>query len=164
MKDTPVDTMKFNTELDVDKILGEGGVIGRIYLGVQSTDVEAAKAALENTINNQLDREENIWLLEINMYDILKEDGTDMFSGVAEIEFIAEDYRWFVNTILKYGPSAVEIIEPGEISLTSDMMHAIVADAADFAHMYSSKLMQLLKDPERKELYERMLGNGEEPI
>lgn len=157
-KDTPIESKTYNEELDVDMKLSEGGVLARIYLEVQGTDLEAAKIALENTINTKLLAEENISVLTVNMYDIIKEEKAKYFSGVSEIEFIADDFRWFVNTVLKYGPAAVEIIEPAEVKLSSDMMHSVVADIADYAHLYSQQIIKLLKDPERKALYEKMMG------
>ncbi|MBU0762453.1 MAG: WYL domain-containing protein, partial [Candidatus Altiarchaeota archaeon] len=159
MKDSPVTTTSYNEEADVDKILSEGGVHARIYLEVQATDTDAAKIAMENTVSNRLLQYENITVLKVSMYDILKEENAEYFSGVSEVEFVADDFRWMINAVLKYGPAAVEIIEPPEVKLPSDMMHSIVADIADFSHLYSQQIIKLLKDPERKALYEKMLGN-----
>ncbi len=159
MKDTPIDTKMYNEELDVGKIISEGGVLAKIYLEVQGNDLDAAKLALENTVQNRLAAEENISILKVSMYDILKDEKNEVFSGVAEIEFVADDFRWFLNTILRYGPAAVEIIEPSEVKLPMAMMHSISADVADFSHLYSQQIIKLLKEPERKALYEKMLGN-----
>jgi hypothetical protein len=159
MKDSPVNTQKYNEDADIDKILSEGGVLAKIYLEVQGTDLEAAKLALENTVQTRLTKEETLTVLQIQMYDILKDETAEFFSGVAEIELIADDFRSFIKTILSYGPAAVEIVEPTEVKLTADMMHAVVADIADFTHLYSQHIINMLKDPERKALYEKMMAD-----
>ena len=159
MADKPVLTRKFNEALDTDALMREGGILARIYLGVQGNDKEAAKKALESTVNTRLAKEEHIRLLEVNMYDILKEK-KDYFSGVSDVRLIAEDFRWFVNMILRYGPSAVEIIEPEDVRLNMEQMHSLAADVCDFSHMYSEQIIAMFKDPERRALYERMLKGG----
>lgn len=154
--DKPIIEKSFNEDLDIGKKLDEGGIHARIYLGVQGTDMEASKKALENTIFQRLRNEENISLLEVKMFDILKEEG-EFFSGVSEIEFIADEFRWFAGIIMKYGPSAVEIIEPQKVTLDSPQMHSLVADIADFTHMYSQQIMEMLKNPERQALLQKIL-------
>jgi hypothetical protein len=156
MADKPILEEKFNKELDVDQKLNEGGVLGKIYLEVQGNDLEAAKVALQKTIYDRLKAEKNAHVLEVKMYDIQKDEG-DFFSGVAEVNFVADDFRWFVNTVMRYGPAAVEVIEPSDVQLDSAQMHSIIADVSDFTHMYSQQIIAMFKDPERRALYERML-------
>ena len=165
MADKPILTKKFNEDLDTGKIMDEGGVLAKLYIGVQGNDLAAAKNALETTIYTKMDAEANIYLLEAKMFDIMKEKGKKkgekIFSGVAEVTLVAEDFRWLVNTILKFGPAAIEIIEPTNVKLNAEQMHALVADVTDFVHMYSQQIIAMFKDPERRVLYDRML-KGEE--
>ncbi len=158
MADKPVYIKRFNEELDLGARIAEGAVLGKIYLGVQGNDMDAAKDALEKTVHERLMSENHIKVTEIKMYDIIKDGKEDNFSGVSEIELLADEYRWFINTVLRYGPSAVEILEPAEIKLNAEQMHSIVADAADFSHIYSQQMIQMLKDPERRALYDRMMN------
>ncbi|MFH1055667.1 MAG: hypothetical protein V1744_06200 [Candidatus Altiarchaeota archaeon] len=157
MVDKPVTKKKFNEGLDVSQKIREGGVLAKMYLGVQGNNKEAAKKALENTIHNKLEAEGNISLLEVKMYDIDKQ-GKGFFSGVAEVDFVADDFRWLISTVLRYGPSAFEILEPAEVRLNSEMMHSIAADVCDFSHMYSQQIIAMFKDPERRALYEKMIN------
>ncbi len=162
MADKPIFTKAFNEDLDVDGKLGEGGILARLYIGVQGNELESAKKALDATVFNRMAKEEHISLLEVKMYDIMKEKaekkGMTIFSGVAEVKVVADDYRWFVNAIIRYGPSAVEIMEPSDVKLDSEQMHSLVADVSDFVHMYSQQLIAMFKDPERRRLYEEMFG------
>ncbi|MBD3388903.1 MAG: hypothetical protein GF416_07535 [Candidatus Altiarchaeales archaeon] len=157
MADKPILVEKFNEKLDLDGKMREGGILAKVYLEVQGNDLEAAKKALENTIFNKLGAEENVNLLEVKMYDILKEEG-DHFSGVSEIHLVADDFRHFITTILRYGPSAVEITEPEEVTLNTEQMHNIVADVSDFTHMFSQQIISMLKDPERRALLEKVMS------
>ena len=156
MADKPILEEMFNEDLDVDQKMNEGGVLSKIYLEVQGNDLEAAKKALENTVFNRLSGEDNVHMLEVRMYDVLK-DETEHFSGVSEIKLVADDFKWFLSTVLRYGPSAVEIMEPTEVKLNTEQMHSIIADVTDFTHMYSQQIIAMLKDPERRALYDRML-------
>jgi hypothetical protein len=161
MADKPILSKKFNEDLDVDLMLREGGIVATLYIGVQGNDLAAAKKALETTIFKKMASDAHISLLEAKMYDILNEKGGkegQQFSGVAEVKLAADDFRWFVKTILTYGPSAVEILEPSKVTLSSDQMHSIVADVSDFTHVYSQQIISMLKDPERRRLYEQMLS------
>jgi hypothetical protein len=161
MADKPILTKKYNEEIDLGQRLKEGGVYARMYISVQGNDMGAVKKALDNTIETRLNAEPSITLLEVKLYDILKEKaktkGEKFFSGVAEAVVVADDFRWFMNMILRYGPSAIEIMEPSEVKLSSDDMHAIVADSADFAHVYSQQIISMLKDPERRRLLDEMM-------
>jgi len=161
MADKPLLTKKFNEDLDLGRKIDEGGILATLYIGVQGNDQEAAKAALDNTLFNKLANEENVNLLEINVFDIVEEKtkkkGEKFFSGVAEVKLVADDFRWFLNIILRYGPSAVEIVEPAEAKLDAEQMHSIVASVSDFVHMYSQQIIAMLKDPERAHLYDRVL-------
>ena len=161
MADKPLYVRKFNEKLDLGLKMSEGGVLGTLYIGVQGNDQDAAKSALENTLFTKLAKEENISLLEVSVFDIIKEKskkkGEKFFSGVAEVKLVADDFRWFVNIIMRYGPSAVEIVEPVEVKLNAEQMHSVVADVSDFVHMYSQQIIAMFKDPERAVLYDRML-------
>jgi hypothetical protein len=166
MADKPLMSRKFNQELDLGRKIKDGGIHARIYVGVQGNDLKTTQKALENTLYERLNAEEYVSLLQVNMYDILKEKkgakgkSADLFSGVAEVELVADDFRYFINMIFRYGPSAVEIIEPSVVRLDSEQMHSMVADVSDFAHVYSQQILAMLKDPERRRVYEEILKGG----
>ncbi len=161
MADKPLLTKKFNDDIDLGRKLDEGGVLAILYISVRGNDQETVKTALENQIFTKMLKEDTISLLEVNMFDIIKEKekkkGEKYFSGVAEVKLVADDFRGLIDTILRNAPSAIEIIEPAEVKLNSEQMHSIVADVTDFVHMYSQQIIAMFKDPERAYLYDRML-------
>jgi len=158
MDEKPVLEKTFNEELDIEELMKEGGILARLYIEVQGNDLEVAKEALNTTVFERLSNEPYISLLEVKMYDLRKEDDKEeVYSGVVEIKLIAHDFRWFINMVMRYGPTAIEIIEPEEVNLSSDQMHSIAADVSSTSQMLSTQLLSLLKDDERKAIYEKIL-------
>lgn len=158
MTDKPILEKKFNEDVDVEEKLGEGGVLSRLYLEVQGNNREAAKKALETTVLGRMVDEPDFYVLEVRMFDLVKQDEQDHYSGVIEVKAVARDFRSFLNVVMRYGPSAIEILSPEEVTLKSDEMHSLVADVSDFAQAYFSNLFSMLKDEERVALYQKMLG------
>jgi len=77
---------------------------------------------------------------------------------VAEIRLVADDFPSFVNIVMRYGPTAIEIITPEEVHLDYEQMHTLVSNVSAMAQVYSNKILTMLKDPERRILYDKMLG------
>ncbi|MFH1404036.1 MAG: hypothetical protein ABIH11_07195 [Candidatus Altiarchaeota archaeon] len=157
MGDKPILERQFNEDLDIEAKLGEGGVIARLYLEVQGNDKEAAQKALESTIFEKMNSEPMMDLLEAKLYDIEESEDKKFFSGVAEVKLIADDFRSFINVSMRYGPTAIEIIEPDEVSLDLDKMHAIAGDVSSMMQLFSNQIISMLKDPERAALYRQMI-------
>lgn len=157
MAEKPVLEKRFNEDLNLDEKLVEGGILSRLYLEVQGNSQEVAKKALENTVLNKMVGEPDFHVLEVKMFDLVKQEDKEQYSGVVEVKSIASDFRSFLNVIMRYGPSAIEILSPEEVTLKSDEMHSIVADVSDFAQAYFTNLFSMLKDEERVALYQRML-------
>lgn len=67
------------------------------------------------------------------------------------------DFRWFVNVTMRYGPSAIEIIEPHSVKLNLDDMQSILADVSELSQTFSSQILTLLRDDERKKIYSRVV-------
>jgi len=161
MADKPILEKTFNEDLNVDEKLNEGGILSRLYLEVQGNDKEAAKKALENAVFEKMQFEEDFYLLEVRMFDLMKEEKQEYYSGVVEVRCLARDFRTFLKVIMRYGPTAIEILHPEELTLSSDEMHSIVADVSDFVQAYFANLFSMMKDEERVALYRKMLGSSE---
>jgi len=163
MAEKPIQERKFNEDLNVEELLGEGGVLSKLFIEVQGNDREMAKKALEKTINENLLKESNASLLEVRMFDLEKygDKKKNYFSGVAEVKLLADDFPSFVNLVMRYGPTAIEILKPQEVRLDYEQMHTLVSGVSALAQVYSNKIMTMLKDPERRILYERMIGEKE---
>lgn len=158
MTDKPVLEKTFNEDLDVEKKIREGGILSRLFMEVQGNDRKTAEEALNVLVFERLMNEPTIYVLWIKMYDLQKEEGQDYYSGVVEIKLLAEDFRWFVSMVMRYGPTAIEIMEPDEVHLSSDLMHSLVADVSEITQVYTSKILSMLRDEERVGLLNKMLA------
>lgn len=158
MADKPIVEKTFNEDVDLEEKLREGGILSYMYLEVQGNDLKAAKKALENTVFDKLVYEPDFYVLEVKMFDLVKGKDQEYYSGVIEVKSVARDFRSFLNVVMRYGPSAIEILSPEEITLKSDEMHSLVADVSDFVQAYFTNLFSMLKDEERVALYNKMLN------
>ncbi len=152
---------RFNEDIDLSKKLSGGSILARAYIEVQGNDQEAAEKALETTVFGNLLGEKYVDVLRVRFFDIREDESGDYFSGVAEIKFLVRDFRWFISIVMRYGPSAVEIIEPHSVNLSLDEMHSILADVSEVSQSYASQIMSLLKDDERRRLYQKILSEAD---
>lgn len=157
MPDKPILERSFNEDVDVDKLLSEGCLHARMFLEVQGNDKEACQKALERTVFDSLVSEENVTVLNVKFYELQKDSKDGFFSGVVEIDLLFRDFRWFVNVTMRYGPSAIEIIEPHEVKLGLDEMQSILGDVSELSQTFSSQILTLLRDEERKKVYSRVV-------
>jgi len=162
MSEEPIFEETFNENLNIDEKVKEGGILANLYIEVQGNNKEVAEKALKIMVYDRLLKEPNIYVLEVKFYDIRKYAKSEHFSGVVEVKLLAKDFRWFLSAIMRYAPSAIEIIEPDKVTLSLDEMHAIVADVAEMTQYYSSQILNLLKDEERLKLYEKILKASSE--
>lgn len=158
MTEKPIVEKTFNENLDVGGRLKSGGILARIFLEVQGNDEDAAKKALENTIFENMNSEPNVKLLEVKLYKIKKDEKEKFYSGVVEIRLVADDFRWFVSLVMRYGPSAIEIIEPEAVHLNLDEMQSLLADVSETSQIFSSKILGMMKDEERAVLNKKIVG------
>ncbi len=159
MTDTPLLEKTFNEGLNVNSRIKEGAILARIFIEVQANDKEAAENALQRTVFDSLAGEKEVKLIHVKMFEFRKDEETEIFSGIAEIKLLIRDLRWFVSVVMRYGPSAIEIIEPNSITLSMDEMHDLLIDISGMSQTLSSQLFALLRDDERKAIYNRMLSN-----
>jgi hypothetical protein len=162
MADKPIIEQTFNEGIDPGKYVKDGWISSRLFIEVQSNDSAAAESALKRVVFDGLAGEKSAKLLYAKLYDIRKDKGegkaSDVFSGVVEVKLLVRDFRWFVSIVIRYGPSAIEITEPEKVTLTLDEMQSLLVDVSEFAQSYSSRIIAMLKDDERKKLYETMFS------
>lgn len=158
MADEPILVKTFNEDLDVEGKLSEGGVLANLYLEVQGNDKEAAEKALEAMVFTKMASEPFAKLLEVKLFDLKPDDEGKYYSGVVEVKLVTDDFRWFVNLIMRYGPTAIEVIEPDEVHLSSDQMHSLVADVSEITQSLSARILSMLSSEERRKLYDNMVS------
>jgi len=161
MKDKPILEKRFNERIDIDKRVREGSMLTRLFIEVQGNNKELAEKALENTIFNAMANERDVDLLYVKFYDIRKDKNHEFFSGVVEVKLLTRDFRTLVSVVMRYGPTAIELIEPDKITMKMDEMQSLLADVSEICQAYSSRLLALLKDEERRDLYQRIINSSQ---
>ena len=157
MSDKPILEKDFNEDLDIDRYLREGSILARIFIEVQGNDRDTCQKALERTIFDSLADEDPVKLINVKFYELTRDPVNEFFSGVVEVKLLFRDFRWFISVVMRYGPSAMEIIEPHSVKLNLDEMQSILADVSELSQTFSSQILALLKDDERKAVYDKML-------
>lgn len=161
MSDKPILEKNFNENIDIEKYLREGSILARIFIEVQGNDKDACHKALDRTIFDSLVNEDSVTLLNVKFYELEKDEKNEFFSGVVEVKLLLRDFRWFVSVVMRYGPSAMEIIEPNSVKLNMEEMQSILADVSELSQTFSSQILSLLKDDERRAIYDKMVrGDG----
>ena len=151
----PIIEKTFNEDINIEKYLREGGILARLYLEVQGNDQNAVEIALEKTVFEQLNGEGGVKLLKVRLYKV--EKAGENYSGVVEIKLLLSEFRWFVSVVMRYGPTAIEVIEPDEVILSTDQMHSLLADVSEVGQSLSAQILSLLTDDERRAVYEKMI-------
>jgi len=158
MVDKPILEKKFNENLDIEKRLKEGAILARLFVEIQGNDKEAAEKALQRTIFDSLASEQDVSLLNVKLYEVKELAKKEkVYSGVIEVKALFSNFRWFVNTLFRYGPSAIEIISPESYTLKLGEMQSLISDVSGFSQSFSSQIMAMLKDDERRKLYQKTL-------
>ncbi len=157
MPDKPILEKTFNEDADVDKLINEGCMHARLFMEVQGNDKDACQKALERTVFDSLVEEDNVTVFSVKFYELKRDAKEGFFSGVVEIDLLFRDFRWFVNVVMRYGPSAIELIEPHNVKLNLDEMQSILADVSELSQTFSSQILALLKDEERKKVYSQVV-------
>jgi len=161
MADTPVLEKAYNEDINVDGLVGEGWMHVKLYIEVQGNNQEACQKALERTVLDSLANEDPVRMLYVKFYELTKDEQKGFYSGVVEAELLLRDFRWFINVVMRYGPSAMEIIAPQSIKLNLDEMQSILADVSELSQTMSNQILSMLKEDERKKVYARMFGSGQ---
>lgn len=88
---------------------------GVFYIESQGNRADVVKAALENLIRN-FKKEEKTRILKSETSELREENG--MFSVAGEVEVKFEDLGTYLASAIRYGPSAIEILEPESLVLS----------------------------------------------
>lgn len=85
------------------------------HIESQSNRADMVKASLDRMIGN-LKKEERTKVRKSDVSELREAEG--MFSATAEVEVDFQDFGTYLSNAIRYGPSAIEIIEPESLVLT----------------------------------------------
>ncbi len=129
------------------------------YIEAQGNNREIVKKSLENLVEKL--KEENKVTVEKEFFDrIIENEG--MFSSVVELTLRFEDLVTYLKTAIKYGPSAIEILEPKKIELSAKDFLLSIGEIIAIARKFFSKYEITFTYPRKQE--EVSIGLGEDAI
>ena len=126
------------------KRLKEGWIKSWMMIEVVAITPEAARSALEKHVEALEKFEKQKSLVVRKAYGEVKEVPKplpDIEKGhalVVELEMLTQNYETLFLIVLNYGPSAIEILEPGRISMDAGEAQGILNGLADVLHRFAA--------------------------
>ena len=132
----------FNMEEKVEKLKEEGWINVWCAIEVLTTKEELAEKALKK-LANEMKANPNLYIYEEKFLETREVEkpakGVDKgYSKVMEISFLVKDLYSLIEFCVRYGPSAVEILEPEEIRVKIDEIQNLANFISGLMHQFVS--------------------------
>jgi len=132
-------------EINVDEYVDKGWINAWFIFDSQAVDKKVLKEVLEKMMK-QFAKEEGLKIVTKNLSKAkkteavpqLKEQGVDnVFSMMAEAEIVVKDFSTLVRLVMTYGPTALEVLAPDEITIDMrDAQNSLVA-VSEMMHKFA---------------------------
>ncbi len=109
---------------------------GVFYIESQSNREDAAKEALKNLVG-KLKKEEKTRVLKEEVSEPIEENGMHSVTTEVEVEF--DDLKTYFLNSIKYGPSAIEILEPEELVMNPQKFLEAVGEVIRMTKLFFTK-------------------------
>ena len=128
------------------------------YIEAQSNVRSAVEGSLRK-ISLDLEKEENLRVLNLNKEDIIYEDG--LYSGIIEAEIEFFSFKSYILNAIKYAPSAIEVLEPKRLKISASELIDVLAEVIKLTKMFYMKHNVMFKIPEVDKEYKAGLSEDE---
>lgn len=126
-----------------EKIETEKLLYARFIFEVQGKPKEYVKEALDKMIET-IKEEDGIEVVDTKFEDVIEiEEGSGIFSYLADAGILTKDFETMISLSLRYGPSVVHFMEPEKISLDMRQMQNILADVGRVVQGISQENVKL---------------------
>ncbi len=129
------------------------------YIEAQSNNKLAVQRSLENMIK-KLEEEEGVKVENEFVDKIIEEEG--MYSSVAELTLSFSSLDAYLKTAIKYGPSAIEILEPKKMVVHAKDFLLMTGELIKIARVFFTKYNITFSYPRKLEEIE--IGMDEDEI
>ena len=125
------------------KINKDGWIRATMMVEILAVTEEAAKHALEKHVEG-LSKEKQVMLYKKDFSELTKLQNPlprnpnikEAFSQVVDLECAVQRYEDLIQIVMHYGPSSMEILEPGKIKLELGEAQGIMNSLADMIHKF----------------------------
>ena len=121
--------------------LNKGWLHAKMFFEVLAINEKVTEESLRNHLNH-FNKMENIYIINEKLGETIKVDNPKRdikvaYSKIAEIDVIVRSYEYLLYSIIFYGPSSVEIIEPKNFELNLTEAQNMINAVAEIMHKYA---------------------------
>ena len=128
-----------------------GAVYAVLHFDAHGKESESVKNSLVDFLS-RLTKEKGVLYCKGEIDEVL-DDGKGSFSATAEVKILAENVSKMLDVCMRYGPVAIEILEPKEIKLKALDLQDLLLMASAVSKEYASYIVQKVWGPEELEKY-----------
>ena len=138
-----------------------GAVLSLFHFDAPSKEPNAVKDSLVDFVS-RMTKEEGVLYCKGEIAEVIGSEA-EGFSSTAEVKLLAEDFPATLRLSMRYGPVAVEILEPSGLKLTVGEMQDLLLSASEISKQYAAYVVEKIWGPEELEKYKaRMATHMEE--
>jgi len=137
-----------------EKACKEGAVLTLLHFDAHGPDKKAVEDSLIEFVA-RLTKERGVLYCRGEVEEAIERE--TLYSSCTEVKMLAETFQDLLNVVLRYGPIAVEIIEPKKIELSVESAQSCLLDASQVAQDYSNYIMERLMKKEDFEKFQEHL-------
>jgi len=150
-------------EDELEELIGKackrGAVYAVMHFDAHGSDEKAVKDSLVDFIS-RLTNEKGVVYCKGEIEPALEKDG--MHSSCAEVKVLGAHFNALLNLALKYGPIAVEILQPKELKLDVQEAQSLLLDASQATQEYSQYILEkTLSEDDLRALQQRVKRRAE---
>lgn len=124
--------------------LEKGWIHARMFFEVMGASEDVVKSAMRDHLG-KVRKMENIKIVVENVQAAEKVEeppkkfeGKEVYSQIAEVELVVSSLENLLYSVLFFGPSSIEIIEPKEMVVKFESAQAMVNAVAEMMHKYAA--------------------------
>jgi hypothetical protein len=124
--------------------LEKGWIHARMFFEVLGASEQFTKEAMRNHLD-KINKMDNMKIVNEKLGDVEKVDKTparlkvkEAYSQIAEVEIVVSSLENLLYSVIFFGPSSIEIIEPKEMRVGFESAQAMVNAVAEVMHRYAA--------------------------
>jgi hypothetical protein len=130
------------SEAEANEKVREGWIKSWMAFEVLAINEKTARESLEGLID-KLDKSENIELFKKEFGSVKRVDRPlrnveTGFSVTCDVEIVSKKLEYLVQTVIEFGPSAVEVLEPLSLNLKVGEAQNILNTISEMMHRFAA--------------------------
>ncbi|HLD62974.1 MAG TPA: hypothetical protein VI875_03840 [Candidatus Norongarragalinales archaeon] len=131
--------------------VGYGAVLSIMHFDAHSKEANAVKDSLVDFLA-RLTKEEGVLYCRGEIEEVVGSE-SEGFSSNAEVKILTDSFPTLLRLTMRYGPVALEILEPRELKLDIPSMQDLLLSASEISKQYASYVVEKVWGKEELEKY-----------